>query len=139
MLLKEILIAVLGAIFGLSTSTGLFALLISLGVITRIVAKIKNAGHILCYETAMTMGGVVGCILSIWLQLHLPIGGWFLCLVGLGTGIFVGCQAVALAEILNMFPIMFRRLKLTVGLSWILLAMALGKMCGSFVYFMNQS
>ena len=49
--------------------------------------------------------------------------------------IFVGCIAVALAEILNTFPILFRRLYINRGLSGVMIAMALGKMAGSFYYF----
>ena len=50
-------------------------------------------------------------------------------------GILVRCIAVALAEILNTFPILFRRLYINRGLSGVMIAMALGKMAGSFYYF----
>ena len=50
-------------------------------------------------------------------------------------GIFVGCIAVALAEILNTFPIIFRRFQIKEGLSWIMLFMAFGKCAGAFWYF----
>jgi stage V sporulation protein AB len=42
---------------------------------------------------------------------------------------------MALAEILNMFPILFRRLKLREGLGIMITALALGKMAGSLWYF----
>jgi stage V sporulation protein AB len=48
----------------------------------------------------------------------------------------VGCIAVALAEILNTFPILFRRMSIKRGLSFMMLAMALGKMAGSLYYFL---
>uniref|UniRef100_UPI003FEEB33F stage V sporulation protein AB n=1 Tax=Agathobacter sp. TaxID=2021311 RepID=UPI003FEEB33F len=54
---------------------------------------------------------------------------------GLAAGIFVGCIAVALAEILNTFPILFRRLYINRGLSWVMIAMAFGKLAGSMYYF----
>jgi len=47
----------------------------------------------------------------------------------------VGCIAVALAEILNTFPIIFRRFQIKEGLSWIMLFMAFGKCAGAFWYF----
>ena len=52
------------------------------------------------------------------------------------TGVFVGVLAVALAEVLNVMPVMLRRSRLTQGLPWLLLAFALGKMAGSLVYFL---
>ena len=59
----------------------------------------------------------------------------FLVLVALCCGIYVGCQAMALAEILNTFPILFRRTKLQMGLRWGVLFIALGKLVGSLWYF----
>ena len=42
-----------------------------------------------------------------------------------------------MAEILNTFPIMFRRSGLKEGLSWIMLVMALGKTAGALYYFLT--
>ena len=53
-------------------------------------------------------------------------------------GIFVGCVSIALAEVLNVFPIIFHKLKLDKNLSIYVIAMALGKMAGSFWYFYNR-
>lgn len=62
---------------------------------------------------------------------------------GLGAGIFVGSIAVSLAEIIDTFPVLFRRFGLEgpiphkLGkragpkLEWLLLAMALGKLVGA--------
>lgn len=52
------------------------------------------------------------------------------------TGIFVGVLAMALTEVLNVIPILLRRTRLTKGLPWLILAFALGKVCGSLVYFL---
>ena len=56
----------------------------------------------------------------------------------ISAGIFVGSIAVALAEILNTFPITFRRMGLKVGLFWVMLAMAAGKVAGSLYYFLGN-
>ena len=60
------------------------------------------------------------------------------CACGISAGIFVGSIAVALAEILNTFPITFRRMGLKVGLFWVMLAMAAGKVAGSLYYFLGN-
>ena len=42
---------------------------------------------------------------------------------------------MALAEVINVFPVYCRRLGITKGLSWIVIAMAAGKLIGSMVIF----
>ena len=54
---------------------------------------------------------------------------------GIGKSTTVSNVAVALAEILNTFPIIFRRFQIKEGLSWIMLFMAFGKCAGAFWYF----
>lgn len=135
---EKICLSLLALIFGTATSAGTFALLVTLGIIPRMIARTQTAGRIVVYENMICLGGTVGCLLSLFPAFRLPegmLGGWLIPLFGLCAGIFVGCQAVALAEILNVFPIMFRRIKLKEGLSYIMVAMALGKVAGSLFYF----
>lgn len=144
-ILTQVFLAALAWIFGTATSAGTFALLVTLGIIPRMVAKTRTAGKIVLYENMICLGGTAGCLLSLFPFFRFPasgllIGGmapleWLIPLFGLCVGIFVGCQAAALAEILNVFPIMFRRIKLKEGLSCIMVAMALGKLAGSLFYF----
>lgn len=58
--------------------------------------------------------------------------------VGLFDGIFVGMLAAALTEVLNVLPILAKRLRMTSYLFGLLLAMVFGKVAGSlfdwFVY-----
>jgi stage V sporulation protein AB len=51
------------------------------------------------------------------------------------AGIFVGCIAIAIAEMLNTIPIFVRRIRLGRGLGITLLAVALGKTVGALLYF----
>ena len=71
------------------------------------------------------------------LDISFGLGRWIIILYGLSTGIFVGCIAVALAEILHTFPIMFRRFKLKQGLKSAVFFMAFGKMAGAIFYFVS--
>lgn len=135
---EKICLSVLALIFGMATSAGTFALLVTLQIVPRMVARSQTAGKILVYENMICFGGTAGCLLSLFpsLDLQAPVFiGWLAPVFGLCAGIFVGCQAVALAEILNVFPIMFRRMKLKEGLSYMMVAMALGKVVGSLFYF----
>ena len=45
---------------------------------------------------------------------------------------------MALAEILDVFPIFVRRVKLLRGIKYVILGVALGKGIGAFVFFFNR-
>ena len=66
------------------------------------------------------------------------IGTVFLMIFGLFAGIFVGCLALAIAEMLNTIPVFARRIGFRHGLGIAILAVAMGKFMGSLVYFTEQ-
>ena len=135
MLTKHIVMGLCGLAAGVGVSAGTFAFLIVIGVIPRMIGKCNRAAETIHFENAIICGGIVGNVLSEFPGLSVPLGPPLLCLYGFSAGIFVGCIAVALAEILNTFPITFRRMNLKEGLPWVMVAMALGKSVGSFCYF----
>lgn len=138
MLSEHIFLGLVGLFSGLAVSAGTFAFLIVIGVIPRMIGKCNRAAETIHFENAVILGGIFGNIMSVFLQIRLPLGPLFLCAYGLSAGMFVGCIAVALAEILNTFPIVFRRSGIKTGLFWVMLSMALGKFCGSLYYFINR-
>lgn len=135
MWINHVVLGFFGFAFGISVSSASFALAVKLGIIPEMADKSKTAKHIITYENATILGGIFGNIMSVFLNICFPAGHLFLGLYGLGAGIFVGCMAVALAEIINAFTILYRRLNLKIGLAWVLGAMALGKMSGCLYYF----
>lgn len=138
MLAKHIFLGFCGLTAGMAVSAGTFAFLIVIGVIPRMIGKCNRAAKTLHFENAVICGGIFGTLMSVFPGISLPLGSLLLCVYGLSAGIFVGCIAVALAEILNTFPIMFRRINLKVGLVWAMYAMALGKSVGAFFYFFRN-
>ena len=50
-------------------------------------------------------------------------------------GIFLGGWILALAEIAKVFPVFIRRLKLTQGMSLVIISIAVGKSLGSLLYY----
>lgn len=139
MFLKHVFLAVLSFSCGAAISAGTFAFLLVIGVVPRILGRTKTANRIFRAENSIIFGVLTGAVFSVfeWSALFpIPWMSHVLFTVyGLSAGIFVGCIAVALAEILNTFPIVFRRLYLNRGLPWVMVAMAFGKMVGSFLYF----
>ena len=70
--------------------------------------------------------------------LTMPGGKWIVPVFGLFSGIFVGCWSMALAEILNIFPIFIRRIKILKCVPWLIFGMALGKSLGALLFFYKR-
>ena len=139
MFLRHIFLAVVAFAWGVAISAGTFAFLLVIGVIPRMIKKCKIGDRIMIVENTIILGVLTGVVFSVidW-NAAFPVN-WLahllLVMYGLAAGIFVGSIAVALAEILNTFPILFRRLHINRGLQAVMTAMALGKMTGAFFYF----
>ena len=138
MLIKRLLLGVIGFASGSAVAAGTFAFIIMLGVVTRMIGKSRTAAEVMWYENAIVLGGILGNLISVFLTVRIPLGHPILWIYGICAGIFVGCNAMALAEVLKTFPIVFRRAKLKIGLSLIVTVMAIGKTCGSLLYFFKQ-
>lgn len=137
MWIKEVFLAFTGLAAGFAVSAGVFAFIISVGVIPRMIGKSRTAAETMVYEDVILLGGTFGNLISIF-HWQIPLGLPLLLLFGVSAGIFTGCLAVALAEILNSFPIMFRRMRVKEGLNWILFFMAMGKTFGSLYFYANH-
>lgn len=131
-------LAFIGLSAGLAVSAGTFALIISLRIVPRIIGKGHSANRIILFENMIILGGICGTVVTVYPSLMLPFGSPFLILYGLLSGIQVGCLVMALAEIMNVFPIMFRRFGLKMGLQWVIASMAVGKTLGGLWYFYKQ-
>lgn len=134
MWINWIMLSFLGLASGLAISAGLFAFLIGLGVISDFADRTHTGKYVTLYEDFIVVGGILGNLFWIY-RVDFLRGSWLLLGFGLLSGIFVGCWSMALADILNIFPIFIRRAKITTGLSWLVVGMALGKSLGSLLYF----
>lgn len=152
---KDGFLAVIGLSSGLMVSGGVFTVLLSVGLVPRFAGKTHTAGRIFLYEEAVVFGTLLGNVMSVC-EYPSTVGGWIvdsrllgsqtpalwsgistviLCLFGLFAGIFVGCLAMAIAEMLDTIPIFARRIQFRHGLGIAVLATALGKLAGSLYYF----
>ena len=141
MFLKSLFLITIGLSAGLGIAAGTFAFLFLIRVIPRMVQKAKIEHKIIYIENIVFRGIMFGTIMSLfsWKKkwLFTLLGRSILTIAGLSAGIFVGCFAVALAEILDTFPIFFRRLHLKDDFGVVLVfVMAFGKMIGSLFFFL---
>lgn len=152
--LKIFLLALFGASFGLLASAGVFTVLVAVGLIPRFAGKSHTAGQLILYEEMVILGTVAGGLVSVF-ERYCHFGDWFvsmgfsqaavrtagtvfLLFFGLFAGMFIGCLALAIAEMLDSIPIFSRRVGFRHGLGIAICAMAAGKLCGSLWYFFMQ-
>ena len=142
MFLKSLFMIIVGLCSGLGIAAGTFAFLLVLRVIPRMLQKGKLEHKVIFVENMVFRGIMFGSVLSLfsWRKkwLFVLLGKTLLTIFGLSAGIFVGCLSVALAEILDVFPIFFRRVHIEekYGEGFLFL-MALGKMIGSLFFFLT--
>lgn len=125
--LIEILIGFSG---GLAVGSGFIAFLSVLGVIPRLTQLTQSHKMLKIYGACVILGSLFGTILSLanvsWQQPLIVLAAW-----GILHGIFNGMLAAALTEILNVFPLLSKRIGLKQYLLWLLMAIVFGKVTGS--------
>ena len=127
---QNVIYAVVGLCGGLLVAGGLFAFLALVGVITRLAAGTTTAKYITFYEDMSLLGCVGGNLLFLY-GFRMPLGNVFLAMYGIGAGVFTGCLAAALSEVVNMFPVLSERVNLKKGMAGIMAMFAVGKLVGS--------
>ena len=124
-------VALLGIAGGLAVGSSLVALLIVLDLIPRLAQLAYGYRKSLWFETAV-MGGAVYWSLADFLEIKLWLPREAALLgIGLLDGLFVGMLAAALTEVMNVLPIIAKRMRLGRYLVSLLMAMVLGKVMGS--------
>ena len=147
---RIVLLWIIGISSGIMVSAGVFTVLFVVGLIPRFAGRTDTARCELFYEECLVFGAIIADILSVY-----PVEGslgeltvqlshanvlltTILVLIGAFAGIFVGCLSIALSEVLDGIPIFARRVKLKMGVSIAVLAIALGKTAGALIYFMKE-
>jgi len=124
-------------LIGLSAGTviagGLFSFIASLGIVSDLADRTHTGKYVKVYEDAIVLGGIIGNVIFL-LKPSVLVGEIVLVPLGLVIGIFVGCEIMALAEILNVFPIFVRRVKLVKYVPYFILTVAFGKAVGEMVF-----
>ncbi len=133
----QVLMAVIGLSAGMVVAAGLFSFISELGVVSDFADRTHTGEHILLYENSVALGGILGNIFFLY-GIRIPFGAWLVPVFGLFGGIFVGCWSMALAEILNVFPVFVRRAKLLRGIQYLILGVALGKGVGALICYYNR-
>ena len=121
-ILPEILLAMAGLSLGFFIASGLVALVIGLGIVTRYAGITKTAGSLRFYECCCMAGALFGDLFSLG-TFSFSLPSWTAGVFWLFAGIYLGSWIIAL------------RIGLTRGLPFVILCMAAGKIAGSLYYF----
>ena len=132
-ILKNGILILLGFSSGVVIAGAVFAFIAIIGVVPRLAQKTATQKHIKLYEEAIICGGIFGAATQM-INFRLPIGTVPVAALALCTGVFFGCLAVSLAEVLDVIPVLSRRVRLQTGMAAFMLAIALGKLAGSVMY-----
>ena len=154
MWIKQILLVIIGLAGAGFVAAGTFAFITMLGIVPRFAARTNTAKYILWYENVLVLGGGLGNFLSVREIIFVEDGVWqegriILMVYGFCAGMFVGCQAMAMAELLQVIPILAKRIRMQTGaptagpvgkkkglppgMPFLVLAIALGKLIGSYI------
>lgn len=118
---------------GLAVAFGTAAFVMALGIVPRMSAVSDTRKSILWYENCVTGGMSAGFLLELC-NTDIAADTAFLVIFGLCGGIFFGCWTIALGEVLNMYAVLLRRLRIRVGLGMVIWALSLGKTAGVLLY-----
>ena len=133
MIVDYVMVVIIGFAGGLAVGCGFVAFLAVLGIIPRLAQLTKTPQFIREYEWSIVFSAVFGA----WVSLrndHFHLSHLLLIPIGLGAGIFVGMLAAALTEVLNVLPILAKRIGIHEQILLLLMAIVLGKMFGSLFH-----
>jgi len=132
--MNNVILIMLGLFSGMVMATAVVAFITAVGVVPRLAQKTKTCNFAIVYETAILSGLLAGTLFSFY-TINLPPSSVLAVVTSLAGGIFFGALAMSLAEVLNVIPILMRRMRLKSGLFYFVIAIALGKLAGALIYF----
>lgn len=132
-MIKTFLLILLGVCGGALVGTSAAAFITLLDIVPRLSQITNSSKSIHIYERTLVISTVF-ITLADFIGFSLKLNKYSLIPIGLIVGIFVGLLASALAEVLNVIPILSRRVKLGDYVYYIIFFISLGKVAGSFMY-----
>ncbi|WIV10721.1 stage V sporulation protein AB [Proteiniborus sp. MB09-C3] len=131
-MVKQLFLCIVALSGGALVGTAAAAFITLLDIVPRLAQVTDTSDKIGLYEiilftsmTVFSLSTLMGWSVGIKSKV-------FLILIGFILGAFIGLLASALAEVLNVMPVLFRRVRIEKYIIAVLIAIALGKMVGSF-------
>ncbi|MEC1613940.1 stage V sporulation protein SpoVAB [Bacillus mojavensis] len=135
MIVSVLFIIFVGLGGGITVGAGFVSFLTVMGIIPRLMQLTKTMRFVQAYEAAVILGAVCGGWETLHMH-HLFLSKWLAVPVGLLAGVFVGMLAAALTEVLNVLPILAKRIGLRSKIIILLMAIVIGKIAGSLFHWL---
>ena len=130
--MKYIVIPLIGLSNGIVVGSGIAALLTLLDIIPRLAQLTNTYNEIRIYENIIVIGAVLTAATTL-IGISVNLGKFIVVIVGFFIGMFIGLLASALAEMLNVIPVIIRRFRLEGYASYIVYSLIAGKVLGAFL------
>jgi stage V sporulation protein AB len=122
----------IGIAGGVAVGSGMVALLVVLDIIPRLAQITRSYRRIRWYEGAVVSGSLIFTVTDFF-DWSFNFFSFTAVIFGLFAGCFVGMLAGALTEVINVIPILAKRIGLDSYIIWLLMAMVFGKVIGSLL------
>lgn len=134
-MIKNILLMIVAFGGGVTVGSAAAAFIALLEVVPRLTQISNTRNHIKIYEYTLTSGFVVFTLIY-FTDFHLNLNKYVAIPTGFLYGMFIGIFSSALAEVLNVIPVMAKKFKLRDSLNYIIYILMFGKVLGSIFYWL---
>lgn len=132
-MMKNVLLIVVAFGGGVTVGSAAAAFLALLEVIPRLMQISDTRDYIKLYQGVLTFGFVLFTLIY-FSSFHLNFSKYVAIPIGFLYGIFIGIFSSALAEVLNVIPVLSKKLKLRDYLIYVIYTLMAGKVIGSLFY-----
>lgn len=119
---------------GITVGTALSAFLTILQIIPRLVQITNTNNYINLYYRIIIFSTIIFNLFYIF-NYSMSINKYIIIIISLIYGVFIGLLSSALAEVLNVIPVLAKKFKIKDNLKYTIYALMLGKVIGSLYYF----
>lgn len=132
----KIIMILIGLGGGLLEGAGVASFLTLLDIVPRLTQLTNSYKYVSFYQNILIISSV-SVTLGLFFNIKLYLSKFLLIPIGLFFGMYIGLLAGALAEILNVIPVLERRLKLKKNIYYPMIAISLGKVIGSLIQWLK--
>lgn len=130
--MKWLLLIAIGTSAGVIVGNAVAAFITLLQIIPRLIQNSDTNLFIKWYERSLVISMTLFSI-AYFLGFSLNFNGYITIIMGVFFGAFIGIFSSALAEVLNVIPVLTKKLELKEYVFYLLIAIGLGKVTGSLV------
>jgi stage V sporulation protein AB len=131
----NLIVGLVSASSGIVIGNAFAAFITLLGIVPRLIQRSRTKEMITLYQVSLSLGMPVFSLLYFF-NVTLKLNKYFSIIFGLIFGTFLGLFTSALAETLNVIPVLSGKLDLGDYLLYIVISIALGKVFGSLAFWL---